>query len=93
MTLGKVPYAWGLCRVPRDEIPEQKTDAHISGVWYTIARKELGNGNWEMVLLLLAAREGTSGTDLCRFFGTSGTDLCPIQIGKTLIDGGHGFMR
>ena len=37
MTLGKVSYAWGLCRVPRDEIPEQKTDVHISGVWSTIA--------------------------------------------------------
>ena len=32
---------WGLCRVPRGEIPEQKTDAYISGVWYTIARNQM----------------------------------------------------
>ncbi len=28
MTLGKVSYAWGLCRVPRDEILEQKTGVY-----------------------------------------------------------------
>ena len=32
---------WRLCRVPRGEIPEQKTDAYISGVWYTIARNQM----------------------------------------------------
>ena len=32
---------WGLCRVPRGEIPEQKTDAHIGGVWYTISRNQM----------------------------------------------------
>ena len=32
---------WRLCRVPRGEIPEQKTDAYISGVWYTMALRRL----------------------------------------------------
>ena len=27
--------------MPRGEIPEQKTDAYISGVWYTIARNQM----------------------------------------------------
>ena len=27
--------------MPRDEIPEQKTDAYIDGVWYTIARNTM----------------------------------------------------
>ena len=27
--------------MPRGEILEQKTDAHISGVWYTIARNTM----------------------------------------------------
>ncbi len=29
---------WGLCRVPCGEILEQKTEAYIGEVWYTIAR-------------------------------------------------------
>ena len=27
--------------MPRGEIPEQKTDAYISGVWYTMALRRL----------------------------------------------------
>ena len=27
--------------MPRGEIPEQKRDAYISGVWYTIARNQM----------------------------------------------------
>ena len=32
---------WGLCRVPRGEILEQKTDEYIGEVWYTIARNQM----------------------------------------------------
>ena len=32
---------WGLCRVPCGEILEEKTEAFIDGIWYTIARNRM----------------------------------------------------
>lgn len=32
---------WGQCRVPRGEILEEKTEAFIEGIWYTIARNRM----------------------------------------------------
>ena len=58
---------WGLCRVPRGEIPEQKTDAYISGVWYTITRNQMkyNRTGKQITFENLAGQLTTTAWDCC----------------------------
>ena len=58
--------------MPRGEIPEQKTDAYISGVWYTIARNQMkyNSTGKQRTFENLAGNKGAELIDtVAEFFG------------------------
>ena len=67
---------WGLCRVPRGEIPEQKTEAYIDGIWYTIAREAMtyNSQGKRITSENLAGQVTTTAWDCCHKVSETGSD-------------------